>query len=180
VKQIIKKNNRGGSRIGAGRPKATNPKKTKAIRVPIEILDDVMLLAKYKGSDLPLYNMEIEENGVPIIKDPNKYEPYKINHELMVNNMEEHFLVKMSGHHLKESGILADDILLVNRKKALNHGNIVIVANCEGHAVIKKYHKDGSQINFFSDNENCKNIEINIGDNFPQIWGVVTKVIRNI
>ena len=38
MKQKDKKSNRGGARSGAGRPKIPNPKRTKAIRVPIEIL----------------------------------------------------------------------------------------------------------------------------------------------
>jgi len=178
MKQKDKKSNRGGARSGAGRPKIPNPKRTKAIRVPIEILDDVILLSKYKSSDLPLYDMELED-GVPAIKDPSKYQPYKINHELMVNDIEGHFLVKMSGHHLKESGILDNDILLVNRKKELDHGNIVIVANKDGKAVVKKFYKEGDDIKLVSNNDNCQDIEFS-NDFPPQIWGVVTKVIRNI
>ena len=175
----IKKSNRGGARKGAGRPKILNPKRTKPIRVPVETLDDVTLIIKHKGNDLPLYNMEIED-GIPTIKDPNKYKPYKINHEFIVNDIDEHFLVKMSGYHLKESAILPNDILLVNRKKELDHGNIVIVANSEGKAVIKKYCKEDNKAKFISNNDNCKNIENDIDSNSPQIWGVVTKVIRNI
>ena len=168
----------GGARSGAGRKKSANPRKTKSVRIPAEITkEDIRLLAKYKNHKLPLYNMEVSE-GVAAINNKEKYEIQKADKKLLIDDIENHFLVKVKGHHMKEAGILENDILLVSNSKKQQHGNIVIADNDSGKAVLKKLIKEGEKAKLISDNKNCADIDLD-ENSFGRIWGVVTRVIRD-
>ena len=166
----------GGHRAGAGRkPKPSN---TKSRRIPAEITkDDIKLLSAYKKHDLPFYEMK-SEDGVPSIANKEQPEKRKPNEKLLINDIQDHFLIQMSGCNLKEEGILENDLLLVSNNKNLNNNNIVIAIADSGKAVIKKMIKDGDKIKLTCDNNNCPDIEID-ESSLDRIWGVVTRVIRN-
>ncbi|MBQ2848997.1 MAG: hypothetical protein IJE77_00835, partial [Thermoguttaceae bacterium] len=53
---------RGGKRKGAGRPKGTGKfgEPTKAIRLPISMIDRIMLFIEQKGLSFPLYNDQVQ------------------------------------------------------------------------------------------------------------------------
>lgn len=173
------KKKHGGYRAGAGRkPEAGE---TKSRRIPVEITsDDIRLLATYKRHDLPLYEMKTE-NGIPSITNKNEYETHKPTDKLLINNIQNHFLIKMSGCHLREEGILENDLLLVDQTKNIQDNNIVIATTDAGMAVIKKLIKEGNKIKLTCKNDNCPDIEIDESDegSLDRIWGVVTKVIRD-
>lgn len=170
------KKKHGGYREGAGRRAEVG--KTKSRRIPEDITnDDIKLLAKYKRHSLPLYEMKVED-GVPSILSREQYENHKSADKLFINDIEDHFMVKVSGYHLKESGILENDILLVHQKKNLEHNNIVVATSNTGKAVLKKIIKEGDKIRLISDNDNCPDIEID-ESSIDRIWGVVTRVIRD-
>lgn len=171
------KGKHGGYREGAGRRPETV--KTKSRRIPEDItIDDIKLLTKYKRHSLPLYQMQVTD-GVPSIHSKEQYETHKPRDKFFISDIENHFMVKVSGSHLKEAGILENDILLVNQKKdSLQHNNIVIATANTGKAVLKKLIKEGNKILLVSDNDNCPDIEIDEGS-LDRIWGVVTKVIRD-
>ena len=139
----MKSNNKkkhGGYREGAGRRAEVG--KTKSRRIPEDITnDDIKLLTKYKRHNLPLYEMKVED-GVPSILSREQYENHKSADKLFINDIEDHFMVKVSGYHLKESGILENDILLVHQKKDLQHNNIVVATSNTGKAVLKKIIKE--------------------------------------
>lgn len=165
----------GGQREGSGRKKLGE---TKSRRIPADItMDDIKIMTKYKNHDLILYNMHVED-GVAFIADKEKYETHKPNDKLLINDIDHHFLVKVSGHHLKEAGILENDILLVNRNKKSEHNNIVIAANDNGKAVLKKLIREGNKTTLISDNKNCADIHLD-DNSADRIWGVVTRVIRD-
>lgn len=171
-----KEKKHGGYRLGAGRkPKAG---KTKSRRIPEDITnEDINLLTKYKKQNFPLYEMHLEE-GVPSIMCKTQYKTHKPQDKLFINNIENHFMVKVLGHHLREEGILENDLLLIDQKKDFKHNNIVIVTASNGKAVLKKLVKEDSRIRLISDNDNCPDIEVDEGS-IDRIWGVVTRVIRD-
>jgi len=171
------KKQHGGYRTGAGRkPEAV---KTKSRRIPEDITnDDIKLIAKYKRHSLPLYEMKVE-NGVPSITSREQFKNHIAKDQFFVSNIEDHFMVKVSGCHLKESGILENDILLVNQNRDFQHNNIVIATTSTGNAVLKKLIKEGNKMLLVSDNDNCPDIEID-KSSIGRIWGVVTRVIRDI
>ncbi len=170
------KNKHGGYRAGAGRkPKPSN---TKSRRIPAEITkDDIKLLSAYKKHDLPFYEMK-SEDGIPSISNKDSFENLKPNEKLLINNIQDHFLVQMSGCNLKEEGILENDLLLVSNSKNIKNNKIVIAITDSGRAVIKKVIKEGDKIKLTCSNENCPDIEID-ESSLDRIWGVVTRLIRN-
>jgi DNA polymerase V len=168
----------GGFRSGSGRKKSINTQKTKSVRIPVEITkEDISLLMKYKNHNLPLYNMDID-GGVVSIGDEGSYEVQKPDKNLLVADIEDHFMVKVSGHHMKEVGILENDILLVNHSKESEHNNIVVASNDNGKAVIKKLIIEGSKAKLISDNKNCADFHVEDKSD-DRILGVVTRVIRD-
>jgi SOS-response transcriptional repressor LexA len=84
----------------------------------------------------------------------------------------------LSGCHLKEEGILENDLLLVNQTKDLRDNNIVIATSDTGKAVIKKLTKEGDKIKLTCSNDNCPDMDID-ESSLDRIWGVVTRVIRD-
>ncbi len=170
------KSKHGGYRAGAGRKSESG--KTKSRRIPEEITtEDIRLLTEYKKHDLPLYEMKIE-GGVASIADKEQYESHKPTDKLLIKNIQNHFFVKMSGCHLKEEGILENDLLLVNQTKDLRDSNIVIATSDTGKAVIKKLVKEGDKIRLTCGNNNCPDLEID-ENSLDRIRGVVTRVIRD-
>ena len=169
-------NKHGGYRVGAGRkPK---PSSTKSIRVPEELTkDDIKLLSIYKKHELPFYEMK-SEDGVPSISNKESHENRKPTEKLLINDLQDHFLIQMSGCSLKDEGILENDLLLVSNNKNLNNNNIVIAIADTGKAVIKKLIKEGDKIRLVCANDNCPDIEID-ESSLDRIWGVVTRVIRD-
>jgi SOS-response transcriptional repressor LexA len=166
----------GGYRAGAGRkPKPSN---TKSRRIPAEITkDDIKLLSTYKKHELPFYEMK-SEDGVPSIANKEQHEKRKPNEKLLINDIQDHFLIQMSGCNLKGEGILENDLLLVSNNKNLNNNNIVIAIADSGKAVIKKMIMDGDKIKLTCESNNCPDFEID-DSSLDRIWGVVTRVIRN-
>ena len=177
----VEKGKHGGYRPQSGRKKLPDSlkKKMKSRRIA-EIItnNDLKLLARYKEHDLPLYEMEIED-GVPAITDKEKYETQKPADNLLINDIEDHFLVKVpSGINIEDLGLLHKDTLLVNRNKKAVPNSIVIASNDNGKAVIKKLTKDGDRIKLVSNNKNCADMYIDENSD-DRVWGVVTRVIRD-
>ncbi len=170
------KRRHGGYRTGAGRKPEVG--KTKSRRIPEEItVEDIKLLTAYKRHELPFYEMT-PENGVPSIISKENFESCKPEENLLVNDIQNHFFVKMAGCELREEGILENDLLLVNQTKNLQDNNIVIATSDTGKAVIKKLVKEGDKIKLTCSNDNCPDIEID-DNSLDRIWGVVTRVIRD-
>jgi SOS-response transcriptional repressor LexA len=176
-----KKSRKGGYIPGSGRKKIPDhlKRKTKSRRISEAITNsDLKLLEKYKEHDLPLYEMEMED-GVPSITDKEKYETQKPADNLLIDDIEDHFLVKVpSGSNIEELGLLHKDTLLVNRNKKAGPDSIVIASNDNGKAVIKKFTKDGNRIKLTSSNKNCADMYID-ESSYDRVWGVVTRVIRD-
>lgn len=170
-----KKKTHGGYRVGAGRKSKLG--KTKSRRIPEEITnEDIRLLASYKNR-LACYEMRVED-GVLFIASKNQYSNHIAADKLLINDIKNYFLVKMSGCNLKQEGILENDLLLVKQTKDLQNDNIVIVATDNGKAVIKKLIKEKDKIRLICHNQNCPDIEID-KNSLDRIWGVVTRLIRD-
>jgi DNA polymerase V len=175
----MKKMTRGGAREGAGRPKGQGRygEPTKIMRVPVSMMESVkdMMESKTKNFALPLYDMTVQA-GSPSITDSDNYELYNLNEKFLINDPDNHFLVKVSGYSMKDAGILPNDLLLVNRKKEARDGDI-IVASANNRAVVKRLSQKNGVTKLISDNDDYDNIEDQTLNLHP--WGVVTKVIRD-
>ena len=171
---------RGGKRPGAGGPKGLGKYgvPTKAIRVPIDMADEIIQIAKNKNAKLPLYNMTVDA-GTPGLVDNEDHELVSTQDNMFEYDPKKHFLVRVSGYSMQDAAILPDDLLLVSRELEAKHGDIII-ATVESGMVVKRLSQgsDGN-ITLVSENAEYSDIKINEGSGFA-VQGVVIKVVRNV
>lgn len=166
--------NRGGARKGAGRPKGREP--TKAIRLPLSL---VQSLQAWGGlmRELPLYTTKVAA-GLPSPIDDDKAEAIDLTDHL-IKHPAATFLVRATGDSMINAGIFENDILVVDRQVAAQHGKIVI-ASVDGQLTVKRLQQkaQGRPV-LMPDNPNYSPIEVKEGSDVF-IWGVVTYVIHSV
>jgi DNA polymerase V len=164
---------RGGARKGSGRPKNSEP--TKAIRLPISIINAITnTKANLK---LPLYLSKVSA-GFPSPAEDNIAEKLDLN-EYLIKHPAATFLVRASGNSMINAGIFENDILIVDRSLPPTDGKIVIVA-IDGQLTVKRLKKhDNGSITLLAENPHYKAINIQEGNEI-HIWGVVTNVIHHV
>lgn len=167
---------RGGVRPGAGRPKGQGfyGEPTKAVKVPVSMVDDVKAFAKNQTTSVPLYDFPVEA-GMPFLSGDDHHTMYKLS-SLNVPHPEHCFLARVSGYSMKNAGILPNDLLLVDRKKEAKDKDIV-VTSVEGGVVVKRLDIMGGEL--ISENEDFQPIKITDSSNL-HVWGVVIRVIRDL
>lgn len=166
---------RGGARAGAGRPKRYGCE-TKQVRLPVTAVASVMQFIENKNSaKLPLYSSKVPA-GFPSPADDH------IEEHLDLNDLIKHpaatFLVRVSGHSMKDAGINENDILIVDRSLTPVHGKIVVAA-LDGQLTVKRIHKKDGKLFLMPANSEFSPIEVE-EENDIHIWGVVTKVIHDM
>ncbi len=167
---------RGGARKGAGRPTGQGlyGEPTKAVKIPVSIIDEVKAFAKNSKLSIPLYDFPVEA-GVPFLSGDDHSTMYNLS-GLNVLNPESCFLAKVSGYSMKNAGIFPDDLLLVDRKREAKNKDI-IVTSVDGGVVVKRLDKEKGQL--ISENEDFKPIQITDYSSL-HVWGVVIRVIRDL
>lgn len=93
--------------------------------------------------------------------------------EWLIPHKEASFLVTVGTNSLRSEGILPDDIVIMERGRTPQHGDIVI-AEIDGQPIIRKYEKVASMPQLISDT-GMMSIE---EDSDVRILGVVASVIR--
>ncbi|MDO4550752.1 MAG: translesion error-prone DNA polymerase V autoproteolytic subunit [Planctomycetia bacterium] len=169
---------RGGRRKGAGRPKGTGKfgVPTKAIRVPEMMVDHIMNFIYSKGFIFPIYDTKIQA-GFPASLDDQATETLDLNGYL-VKNPTATFFVRATGESMTGAGIFADDVLVVDKSAEAENGDIIIaVVNNE--FTVKRFVKNGNQIELRSENPNFPTITIPEGTEL-NIWGVVKYTIHSV
>ncbi|MDZ5601853.1 translesion error-prone DNA polymerase V autoproteolytic subunit [Pseudomonas sp. RP23018S] len=87
------------------------------------------------------------------------------------------YLVKVEGDSMCGAGIYSGDLLIVDRDREAEHGDIVIAAiNCE--PVCKRLHRRGSELSLLSENPAFAPRTVGEGDDLV-IWGVVRYSVRD-
>jgi DNA polymerase V len=87
------------------------------------------------------------------------------------------FFVKSIGQSMILDGIFPGDILIVDKSRNAQSGNIV-VASLNGDFTVKRFQKSTKGAILKPSNPDFKDIFVGDGDDF-QIWGVVTYVIHS-
>lgn len=169
---------RGGKRKGAGRPKGTGKfgEPTKAIRLPISMIDRIMRFIAQKGLLLPIYTTQVQA-GFPSPEDDTMPETFDLI-ERLVPNPEVTFLVRMQDESMTGAGIYPDDILLVDKSVEATHENIVL-AVVDGEFTVKRLLRKGDSIELAAENSNFPPIAIN-DESELNIWGVVKQVVHQV
>ena len=92
--------------------------------------------------------------------------------EYLVRNKEATFILKVSGDSMKDAGIVAGDMVIVERNTTPKDGDIVI-AEIDGEWTIKYFRKKGSQTYLEPANKNYKPI-------YPKEELKITAVVRAV
>lgn len=169
---------KGGKRIGAGRPVGSGKyqEPTRAIRVPISIIEKIHSLAYGSDYNLPLYHSKVPA-GFPSPVDD--YVDVKLDlNTYLIKRPAATFLVRVSGDSMIKAGVYDDDILVVDRSLEPKHGRIVIAA-IEGQLTVKRLYRKSGKVMLVPENDGYEPIDITDND-FIHIWGVVTNVIRTV
>jgi len=169
---------RGGSRIGAGRPKGQGKfgEVTKPIRVPVSKIDSIMNFIDNNTLSLPLYSSKVPA-GFPSPADDHMEGKLDLNTHL-VKHPTATFFVKASGDSMIGAGIHDGDILVVDRSLEPRQSRIVIAA-VDGQLTVKRLKKKGKKIFLVPENKKFRPIELN-ENNDVKVWGVVTNVIHKV
>ena len=169
---------RGGSRIGAGRPKGQGKfgEKTKPIRVPISKVNSILNFINNNSLSLPLYSSKVPA-GFPSPADDHMEEKLDLNTHL-VKHPTATFFVKASGDSMVGAGIHDGDILVVDRSLEPRQGRVVIAA-IDGQLTVKRLKIKGPKTFLVPENKKFRSIELN-ENNDVKIWGVVTSVIHKV
>ena len=125
--------------------------------------------------ELPLYSSKISA-GFPSPCDDHIAKRLNI-HDYLVDQEDATFLVTVTGLSMRDAGLLPKDVVVVDRSKNANIGNIIL-AVVNGEFTIKQLTlgKSGHPV-LLPANPDFKPIEIKDGMDF-EIWGVVTGSIR--
>jgi DNA polymerase V len=168
----------GGARQGAGRPKGTGRygAPTKALRIPENLLQDVLRFVKAKAYALPLYASSVKA-GFPSPAEDYAETTLDLNQHLIAHPHAT-FFVRASGHSMIQAGIFDQDLLIVDRSLEPTNGKIVI-AVINGELTVKRFKKTAEGYFLAAENPEFPDIAISASDTV-HIWGVVCHVIHSV
>lgn len=169
---------RGGKRKGAGRPKGTGKfgELTKAIRLPISMIDRIMTFIEQKGLSFPLYNCQVQA-GAPSPSEDVPAEKLDLG-SYLVQNPASTFFVKVAGESMTGAGIFPDDLLIVDKSITATNGDVVVAA-VNGEFTVKRLFISKNKIELRPENKKFNPIPFK-EESELNIWGVVKNVIHRV
>ena len=96
--------------------------------------------------------------------------------ELLIGHPAATFFIRVRGDSMINAGIHSNDILIVDRSRAVIHNKIVI-ARIGDELTVKRIKLEGKKLYLVPDNDEYKPIEVTPEMDF-EVWGVVTYVIH--
>ncbi len=172
---------RGGKRLGAGRPSGLGKygsEATKTMRVPVSRIADIQGFLM-QGSDtyaLPLYSSKVQA-GFPSPGD-DYIERYLDLNQQLIKHPAATFIVTATGDSMTDAGIHSGDMLIVDKSLEAQHGKIVIAA-LNGELTVKRLSRINGRVQLLPANPKYKPIDITDEQDLV-IWGVVTYVIHGV
>ena len=180
----------GGSREGAGR-KPKPDQATKVIRVPEARIPDIKALLKSKPIEHEIHNIRqldpVTHIEIPLATErvqagfPSPAQDYidkKLDlNEHLIKNETATFIVRVNSQSMLNVGIDINDELIVDRSIEAKHRDIVI-ALVDNEFTVKRLIIDALGCWLKAENEDYPDIHPLEGQQF-EIWGVVTKLIKN-
>jgi len=169
---------RGGFRSGAGRPKGSGKfgEKTRPVRIPEAMIDEILAFVAHKGYKLPCYTCSVSA-GFPSPADDYTDKSLDLN-EHLIKNPTATFFVRVSGDSMIEAGIHDGDTLIVDRSITPSNHKIVVAA-VDGQLTVKRLLKKLNKVYLMPENKAYSPIEIT-ADNNITVWGVVTTVLHSV
>jgi len=169
---------RGGKRKGAGRPKGTGKfgEPTKAVRLPISMIDQIMGFIDRKGLAYPLYSTKVQA-GYPAQAEEIPAERFNLT-SFLVPNPAATFFVRVAGDSMTGAGIFSNDLLIVDKSLEPKNGDVV-VAVVNGEFTVKRFVVKNKKIELKPENSKFATIKIS-NESELNIWGVVKNVIHSV
>lgn len=107
---------------------------------------------------LPLLGKVTAGSPIEAIEMPNEYLDVPA---FMVNRKKEMFSLHVSGDSMINAGIYDNDIVLVERKKTANNGEIVVAMNDDNEVTVKRFYKEDGHIRLQPENDTLEPIILN-------------------
>ena len=123
---------------------------------------------------LPLVSASVEA-GFPSPADDHMERGIDLNEEL-IRNPAATFLVRVKGESMRDAGIHAGDVLIVDKSLTPTDRKIV-VAMIDGNFTVKRFRKRGGQVFLEAENPEFPPIEVTEGQELS-IFGVVSYIIH--
>ena len=123
---------------------------------------------------LPLVSASVEA-GFPSPADDHLERGIDLNEEL-IRNSAATFLVRVKGDSMRDAGIHAGDVLIVDKSLTPTDRKIV-VAMIDGNFTVKRFRKRGVQVFLEAENPDFPPIEVTEGQELS-IFGVVSYIIH--
>lgn len=169
---------RGGRRKGAGRPKGTGKfgEATKAVRLPISMIDRIMGFIERKGMTYPLYSKKSHaahpgpSNDIPAERFD------MVAH--LVSNPGSTFFVRVAGDAMTGIGVYDGDIAVVDNAVEPKNGDVVVVI-IGGEFAIRRYMVKNKKVELKAENSKVAAIKVADGAEL-KIWGVVKNVVHSV
>ena len=167
---------RGGSRLGAGRPKGQGRYKepTKPIRIPESLISGVMEFVESSGYSLPLYSCSVQA-GFPSPADDHMEGELDLN-KYLIKHPTATFFVRAAGESMIDAGIYDGDIVVIRRTEIANSGDIVVALIDQNEVTLKRFRSFKNSIALEPANKNYK-IRI-FGEDRVKIQGKLVGLIR--
>lgn len=98
--------------------------------------------------------------GTPIeaIERPNEFFSLPIN---LIPNKKEVFTLEVSGDSMINAGIFDEDIVIVQRQKVANNGEIIVAMTDDNEVTLKRFYKEKDHIRLQPENDLLKPIMLN-------------------
>ena len=190
---VKKKDGRGGSRPGAGRPCTesrlfavrlpkqmaeyvdSQPSKTEFIKGCIKIAMTTPSEDGRRGS-VPFFDISVAAGfPVPLDNDERAQDIDLV--KMLCPNPEASYLIRVRGDSMIEAGINSGDIVIVDKSNRNPTESEVAVCEFNGEYTLKHVVRRGKTYFLVPDNPNYPEWEIHEGDTFT-VWGTVTYVIH--
>jgi DNA polymerase V len=97
--------------------------------------------------------------------------------ELLVKNKSSTFFIRVSGHSMKDAGILNGDLLIIDRSLKAIEGSIIL-AVVDGEFTVKRLHFSKGKTFLLPENTHYEPLEIKDSMSF-EVWGVITHAIHS-
>lgn len=123
---------------------------------------------------LPLVSASVEA-GFPSPADDHLERGIDLNEEL-IRNPAATFLVRVKGDSMRDAGIHAGDVLIVDKSLTPTDRRIV-VAMIDGNFTVKRFRRRGAQVFLEAENPDFPPIEVSEGQELS-IFGVVSYIIH--
>ena len=98
--------------------------------------------------------------------------------DILIRNQQATFLMRIAGSAMRDAGIDAEDIVIVDRSIAPSHGHVVI-AVVEREFVCRRLSRRGPELRLCATEAGIADIVPREGADL-EIWGVVTTIIKSL